>query len=120
MIRKAGLGAVVVLLASASLAAALPHAQEPAEPAATPAKLLTGPELFVSSGCSHCHEIDGVGGHKGPELSGIGRRWKDDAIRDRIEHGALEMPAYVDVLSPPDVTRLGRISAHASRSGSKA
>ncbi len=90
------------LAISASLALAKPLArQDP--PAPTPTHPATGPELFVSSGCSHCHTIDGAGGTRGPNLSGIGWRWKDDPIRSRILAGTLEMPAYADVLSAPDL-----------------
>ena len=94
------------LAISASLALAKPLARQDPAPATTPTQPTTGPELFVSSGCSHCHTIDGAGGTRGPNLSGIGRRWKDDAIRSRILAGTLEMPAYADVLSAPDLDTL--------------
>ena len=35
-----------------------------------------GPTLFRERGCSHCHQIEGVGGNKGPDLSGVGLRLK--------------------------------------------
>jgi mono/diheme cytochrome c family protein len=118
----------LVLGASAALARALPRVLPQAQQAqqSTPAPATqtdgqasqpdtkptdvspaqTGAELFVSSGCQHCHAIDGVGGHKGPDLSGIGRRWKNDAIKQRIEQGTMVMPAYADVLGPGDLDKL--------------
>ena len=73
---------------------------------ATSSAHTSGHDLFLSSGCSHCHTIDGVGGTIGPNLSGIGRRWKTDMIRGRIEQGTLEMPPYKDVLSDSQIQNL--------------
>lgn len=96
----------VAFAAAVTLGSGLTRVQEAAPPPAVPAHVETGPELFVSSGCAHCHIIDGKGGVKGPNLSGIGRRWKDDAIRVQIENGALEMPPYKDVLTEPQIATL--------------
>ncbi len=96
----------VLFAASTTVASALLRVQETPPAAAEAIHPLRGPDLFVASGCSHCHTIDGKGGVKGPNLSGIGRRWKDDAIRKRIEEGALEMPAFKDVLTDTQVQTL--------------
>ncbi len=36
-----------------------------------------GAELFVSSGCQHCHTIGNMGGHRGPNLSNMGAHRKE-------------------------------------------
>jgi len=65
-----------------------------------------GASLFVSSGCQHCHMIDNVGGHRGPDLSNVGRTANKSAIRDQILYGSKIMPAFEDVLEPQDIDDL--------------
>jgi ubiquinol-cytochrome c reductase cytochrome b subunit len=65
-----------------------------------------GAELFVSSGCQHCHMIGNVGGHRGPNLSNIGRTAKKTAIRDQIVNGSNVMPAFGEVLAPQEIDDL--------------
>ena len=65
-----------------------------------------GAALFVSSGCQHCHTIGGVGGHRGPDLSNIGRTAKKTAIRYQIVNGSNVMPAFGDVLQPQEIDDL--------------
>ncbi|MGA2569657.1 MAG: cytochrome c [Terracidiphilus sp.] len=62
-----------------------------------------GTTIFKESGCQHCHTIGGVGGHKGPDLSGVGRRRSKAAMRDQIEGGSKVMPAFGDVLGPEEL-----------------
>lgn len=104
---------IVAAMVSPLLASRLQETKPPVDssPAkanedAKPVKPQTGAELFVSSGCSHCHRIEGKGGVVGPDLSNIGRRWKDEQIRQRIQAGTLTMPSYGDVLSEPDLASL--------------
>ena len=52
--------------------------------------------------------IDGVAGHKGPDLGGVGRRLKKDALRRQILNGGTTMPAFGDALSGDDVEALAR------------
>jgi mono/diheme cytochrome c family protein len=61
---------------------------------------------FVSTGCDHCHSIRQNGGHRGPDLSGVGRRKGKNAIRNQILYGSKVMPAFGDVLSPDEVNDL--------------
>lgn len=56
-----------------------------------------GEELFRANGCLHCHTMGDVGGHKGPNLSGIGRKYKPSGIRKQIIEGGNEMPPFGDV-----------------------
>lgn len=73
---------------------------------------LDGPTLFRERGCQQCHAIHGTGGHKGPELSGIGRRKKKDAIRQQIVMGGGAMPAYGEVLTAEETATLVRYLQH--------
>jgi mono/diheme cytochrome c family protein len=65
-----------------------------------------GAEVFSSSGCQHCHTIRNVGGHKGPDLSGVGRTKKEVEIRTQIVAGSKVMPAFGDVLQPAEIDDL--------------
>jgi len=65
-----------------------------------------GAVLFASSGCQSCHTIGAVGGKRGPDLSGIGRRAKKAAIRNQIVNGSKVMPAFVNVLAPQEIDDL--------------
>ena len=65
-----------------------------------------GAQLFTSSGCLHCHTIGNAGGHRGPNLSGVGRTVKKSAMRDHIVHGSQIMPAFGDVLDAQEIDDL--------------
>jgi len=65
-----------------------------------------GAALFASNGCGHCHSIHKVGGHKGPDLSGVGRTMSKDKIREQILRGGNEMPSFTDDLQPAEVKDL--------------
>ncbi len=65
-----------------------------------------GASLFNASGCSHCHTIRNAGGHKGPDLSGVGRRMKKGQIRKQIVEGSKRMPPFGDDLKDADLADL--------------
>ncbi len=65
-----------------------------------------GAEVFSESGCQHCHTIRNVGGHKGPDLSGVGRRKSKAALQQQIVYGSKVMPAFGDDLEPNDLKDL--------------
>ena len=62
--------------------------------------------LFHEKGCEHCHGVDGAGGEKGPDLSGVGRKLKPEAIQKQILEGGGNMPPFADVLAPDQVKLL--------------
>ena len=62
--------------------------------------------LFHEKGCEHCHGVDGVGGEKGPSLSGVGRKLTPDQIQRQIREGGEGMPPFADVLVPDEVKDL--------------
>jgi mono/diheme cytochrome c family protein len=65
-----------------------------------------GAALFATSGCQHCHTIRNVGGHKGPNLSSVGRTKSKEAIRAQVVNGSKVMPAFGDVLQPTELDDL--------------
>ena len=65
-----------------------------------------GAAVFSESGCEHCHTIKGIGGHKGPDLSDVGRRKSKAAMRQQILYGSKVMPAFGDDLEPNEITDL--------------
>jgi mono/diheme cytochrome c family protein len=67
-----------------------------------------GAQVWAANGCQHCHTIANVGGHKGPDLSSVGRTAKKDAIRKQIVYGSKVMPAFGEMLSPAEVDDLVR------------
>jgi mono/diheme cytochrome c family protein len=65
-----------------------------------------GAEVFTVSGCQHCHTIKNVGGHKAPDLSGVGRRRSKTAMRRQIVYGSKLMPAFGEALEPGEINDL--------------
>jgi ubiquinol-cytochrome c reductase cytochrome b subunit len=67
---------------------------------------LAGLQVFNDEGCTACHQIHGVGGHTGPDLSKAGFRWEAADIRTQIVTPKNnKMPAY-DKLSPESLDAL--------------
>ncbi|MHB1700025.1 MAG: c-type cytochrome [Acidobacteriaceae bacterium] len=77
-----------------------------AVPGAAASREQRGAELFQKKGCLHCHTMDGVGGHKGPNLSGVGKRLKPAAIQKQILTGGLTMPSFDMALTADEVKDL--------------
>jgi ubiquinol-cytochrome c reductase cytochrome b subunit len=73
----------------------------------TPSQEL-GRQAFGSYACTSCHIIDGIGGHRGPDLSDVGDRLNLGQFTWRINNGGGGMPAYGNILTP---TRLEDIVA---------
>ena len=94
---------MVALLMSAAL-----HAQEPvaAPTPEAPKPVLTGAELLRERGCLQCHMLHGLGGHKGPDLSAVGKRLKPEKIRLQIAEGGGAMPPYADALGDGELEKL--------------
>jgi mono/diheme cytochrome c family protein len=65
-----------------------------------------GASVFAASGCSHCHSIRTAGGHKGPDLSGVGRRLKKDQMRKQIVAGSNRMPPFGETLQETEIADL--------------
>ncbi len=67
---------------------------------------LQGALLIQYMQCRNCHAIDGVGGQRGPDLSGVGTRLTHPQLVRQIIQGGGNMPAYGDNLSPDQVEAL--------------
>ncbi|MGD0096696.1 MAG: cytochrome c [Terracidiphilus sp.] len=65
-----------------------------------------GETVLAASGCLHCHSIRNQGGHKGPDLSGVGRRMNKDRMRMQIVDGSKSMPPFGDDLQGADLEDL--------------
>jgi mono/diheme cytochrome c family protein len=65
-----------------------------------------GAQVFADTGCTHCHSIKNVGGHRGPDLSGVGRRKTKAELERQIVFGSKVMPAFGDDLGPGDLKDL--------------
>lgn len=83
-----------------------PSGSQTAPAEAKPAPILDGATAFKERGCAQCHTIRGAGGHKGPDLSGVGRRLNKDAIDRQIVNGGDVMPAFGDVLAQQEIEAL--------------
>jgi ubiquinol-cytochrome c reductase cytochrome b subunit len=67
---------------------------------------LQGLVLLQNKQCRNCHAIDGIGGHRGPDLADVGSRLTSDQLVRQIIQGGGNMPAYGNKVSPYDVDAL--------------
>jgi len=56
--------------------------------------------------CRNCHAIDGIGGHRGPDLADVGTRLTAPQLARQVIQGGGNMPAYGKNLSPAQVDAL--------------
>jgi ubiquinol-cytochrome c reductase cytochrome b subunit len=65
-----------------------------------------GAGLFYMKGCEYCHQINGYGGFKGPNLTNIGNRLDMSLIKIRIVNGGPDMPSFGGTLTREEVNTL--------------
>lgn len=41
-----------------------------------------GKTVFIESGCTRCHEVNGSGGTQGPRLEGLQSKWTSEALEE--------------------------------------
>ena len=56
--------------------------------------------------CRNCHALDGIGGHRGPDLTNVGSRLDRPALVRQVVQGGGNMPAYGKQLTGTQITAL--------------
>ena len=64
---------------------------------------LQGLVVMQNMQCRNCHAVDGIGGHRGPDLAEVGTRLTKDQLVRQVVQGGGNMPAYGKNLSPYEV-----------------
>ena len=105
-VRRLTFASLAVLLGSLLFALGSSQSAVSAVHASVGSDRIAGRALFHEKGCEHCHGVDGIGGEKGPDLSGVGRELKPDKIRTQILEGGGAMPPFADVLAPGETDLL--------------
>jgi ubiquinol-cytochrome c reductase cytochrome b subunit len=70
---------------------------------------LQGALVFQNKQCRNCHALQGSGGGRGPDLTGVGARLTRDQLIDQVSNGTPgggDMPAYGKQLRPAEMTAL--------------
>jgi ubiquinol-cytochrome c reductase cytochrome b subunit len=70
---------------------------------------LIGAAVFQNKNCRNCHALEGIGGHRGPDLDGVGTRLTQGQLIDQISNGTPgggNMPAYGKQLNPAEMATL--------------
>jgi ubiquinol-cytochrome c reductase cytochrome b subunit len=68
---------------------------------------LQGMVVLQNKQCRNCHALDGIGGRRGPDLSGVGIRLTRDQLIDQISNGTPgggNMPAYGKQIKPAEMS----------------
>ena len=103
---RPALASLAVFLASLIFTPGSSHVSRGAVHASVSEDRAAARALFHEKGCEHCHGVDGVGGEKGPNLSGVGRELKPNQIRKQILEGGDAMPPFADALAPSETDLL--------------
>jgi mono/diheme cytochrome c family protein len=88
---------LILLAATATMRVSAESAKE---------RRVRGASVFAEAGCRHCHMIQDVGGKKGPDLSGVGRRLDESQMRKQILNGGKQMPSFADILKESETDDL--------------
>jgi ubiquinol-cytochrome c reductase cytochrome b subunit len=75
-------------------------------PIAGDAGIRQGAQVFFNKGCIYCHEVNGDGGQRGPNLSRVGDRLNGDQLIIRINNGGHNMPAFAGRITHDELTTL--------------
>ncbi len=107
---------VVALLAFAAFWSALAYT-DPGPPAAAapPEGAVAGKRVWLRENCQACHQIYGLGGYLGPDLTRVADRRGRDYMAVIIREGRGEMPRLD--LPPGDVERLIEYLEYVGRTG---
>ena len=72
----------------------------------TSAPAARGARLFYEKGCEFCHQVSGLGGERGPDLSHVANRMTAQEIGLRITNGGPNMPAYAASLTADELNAI--------------
>ena len=81
---------------------------------------LQGAVVLQNKNCRNCHALEGIGGRRGPDLSGVGTRLTRDQLIDQISNGTPgggNMPAYGKQIKPGRDDRPGRVPGQPAPAG---
>ncbi len=67
---------------------------------------LHGYQLFYDKGCQYCHQVEGKGGIRGPNLTKVGERLTPEEMTIRIVNGGHNMPAFGGSLSHDELNAI--------------
>jgi len=67
---------------------------------------MQGAIVLQLKACRNCHALDGIGGHRGPDLTHVGSRLDRPALVRQVVQGGGNMPAYGKQLTGPQVKAL--------------
>jgi ubiquinol-cytochrome c reductase cytochrome b subunit len=70
---------------------------------------LQGAIVLQNKQCRNCHALEGIGGLRGPDLSGVGTRLTRDQLIDQVSNGTPgggNMPAYGKQIKPAEMSAL--------------
>ncbi len=70
---------------------------------------LQGAVVFQNKDCRNCHALEGSGGRRGPDLTGVGARLTSGQLIDQVSNGTPgggNMPAYGKQISANEMTVL--------------
>ena len=67
---------------------------------------LQGAAVFQNKNCRNCHALEGIGGHRGPDLTRVGTRLTRNQLIDQVSNGTPgggNMPAYGDQINAAEM-----------------
>jgi len=65
-----------------------------------------GALVLQNKQCRNCHQLDGIGGQRGPALDAVASRLTEDQMIRQVLQGGGNMPAYGNALSPSETKAL--------------
>ena len=67
---------------------------------------MQGAVVLQLKACRNCHALDGIGGHRGPDLTNVGSRLDRPTLVRQVVQGGGNMPAYGKQLTGAQITAL--------------